>query len=429
MKYGYMNYRKHFLPNRCERPMNLGDPIQSLAVLELYKRLGIAEAEIVPLDRYDLTDYAGHDVIVLINGAENYEHFAYATRFLPVSSKIHPVFISLHLHRELSENELSTLRQNQPIGCRDEYTVRYLQSKGIDAFLTGCLTMLFDKREAKQQDKVFLVDCSASVMEHIPDSIKKDAVVLSQVIRMTTKAPDHRLTLAETEEYNKTAEAQLNRYRDEAKLVVTSRLHVASPCAAMGIPVVLVRDTYDERYQFIDRFLPLYYPEELDRLDWEHLSACIPEKIKVTLIHIAKSMLDMAKYRLELKDIYAPKSREIVFANEEELAVQKFPMNRQDSFAYCIWGVCLPNSYLLYEQMQRQYPNARLLYAIDTYATGTYKDNIRIIHPDEIEKLVNRNTWILVVAPAAHGAAKGKLSGKYPFALIKGVDCRIYEKK
>ena len=109
--------------------------------------------------------------------------------------------------------------------------------------------------------------------------------------------------------------------------------------------------------------------------------------------------------------------------------MQKLPMNRQDSFDYCIWGVCLPNSFLLYEQMQRQYPNARLLYAIDTYATGIYKDNIRIIHPDEIEKMVGRETWILVVAPAAHGAATEKLSGKYPFALIKGVDCRIYKRE
>ena len=53
MKYGYMNYRKHLLSNKNERPMNLGDPIQSFAVLELYKKLGIPEKDIVPLDRYD----------------------------------------------------------------------------------------------------------------------------------------------------------------------------------------------------------------------------------------------------------------------------------------------------------------------------------------------------------------------------------------
>lgn len=87
----------------------------------------------------------------------------------------------------------------------------------------------------------------------------------------------------------------------------------------------------------------------------------------------------------------------------------------------------MPNSYLLYEQMQRQYPNARMLYAIDTYATGIYKDNIKIIHPDEIEKLVNKKAWILVVAPAAHEAAHKKLICNYNFALIKGTECKIFE--
>lgn len=429
MKYGYMNYRKHLLVNKNERPMNLGDPIQSLAVLEMYKKIGISEEDIVPLDRYDLADYNGEDVVVLINGAENYENFAYSTRFLPLARKIHPVFISIHLHRELSEKELESLRNNQPIGCRDEYTVNYLREKGIDAFLSGCLTMVFPKRsENGTYNKVFIVDCSENVLEHIPDEIKGNAEYLSQVIRMKSNSIDHKLTLEETEEYNSIAKEQLNRYRDEAKLVITSRLHVASPCAAMGIPVVLVRETFDERYQFIDRFLPLYYPEELDLLDWENVKTNIPDGVKEKLIGICQNMLSLATFRKELGDIYSNKIQDVSFSSDEEVAVSKLPMNTDDSFDYCIWGVCMPNSYLLYEQMQKQYPNARMLYAIDTYAIGIYKDNIKIIHPNELENLVDKKTWILVVAPAAHDAAKEKLINKYRFALIKNTVCKIFEK-
>lgn len=430
MKYGYMNYRKHLLAVKNERPMNLGDPFQSFAVLELYKKLGIPKEDTVPLDRYDLTDYTGEDVVAIINGIESYEHFCYATRFLPVSDKIHPVFIGIHFHRDLSEAELTSLRNNQPVGCRDEYTVKYLKSKGIDAFLTGCLTMLFPRRsESKKYDKVFIVDCPESVLEHIPNEIKEDAEYLSQVIRMHSDSCDHRLTLEETEEYNEKAREQLNRYKDEARLVITTRLHVASPCAAMGIPVVLVRDTYDERYQFIDRFLPLYYPKDLDELDFNGVNASIPEEVKHTLTEIAESMLETAKLRLKLDSIYTPpnKIQNVDYAGEEEVAVQKLPMNPADSFEYCIWGVCMPNSYLLYEQMEKYYPNAKLKYAIDTYAAGIYKDNIRIIHPNDIEKLVNKKTWILVVAPAAHEAAHEMLSCKYCFALIKGTVCKIFE--
>lgn len=428
MKYGYMNYRKHLLSNKNERPMNLGDPIQSFAVLELYKKLGIPEKDIVPLDRYDLADYTGEDIVVLINGPETYEYFAYATRFLPLSEKIHPAFAGLHLHRELSENELASLRNHQPIGCRDEYTVNYLKSKGIDVFLTGCLTMLFPKRdEKKTYEKVFIVDCSDNVIKHIHDEVKEKAEYLSQVIRMKSQSFDHRLTLEETETYNTLARNQLNRYRDEAKLVITSRLHVASPCAAMGIPVVLVRDTFDERYQFIDRFLPLHYPDDLDGLDWNHITSEIPELVKEKLANLCQNMLGLVSGRKALSDIYSVKLKEIDFAGDEEIAAKKLPMKSEDRFDYCIWGVCMPNSYLLYEQMQKQYPNARLLYAVDTYAAGIYKDNIRIIHPDELEKMVHHEAWILVIAPAAHEAARDKLLNKYNFVLIKGTECKIYE--
>ena len=430
MKYGYMNYRKHLLPCKNDRPMNIGDPIQSFAVLELYKAMGIADDQIVPLDRYDLADYDGEDIVVLINGAENYEHFAYATRFLPLSSKIHPVFIGLHLHRELSENELESLRSNQPIGCRDEYTVSYLRTKGIDAFLSGCLTMLFPKRnEGKRYSKVFIVDCSENALRHIPEEIKNNAEYLSQVIRVKSNSNDYRLTLEETEAYNSIARVQLNRYRDEAKLVITSRLHVASPCAAMGIPVVLVRDTFDERYQFIDRFLPFYYPENLDRIDWRNVKTEIPNEVKETLIGICKNMLGFATFRMKLKDIYSKKKQDICFVGEEEIVVNKLPMNKDERFDYCIWGVCMPNSYLLYEQMQKQYPNARMAYAVDTYTTGIYKDNIRIIHPDKMEIVVDKKTWILVVAPAAHEDAYEKMIHKHNFVLIKGTECKIFEKE
>lgn len=429
MKYGYMNYRKHLLANKNERPMNIGDPIQTFAVLEMYKKIGISEDDIVPLDRYDLADYDGEDIVALINGAEDYEYFAYAARFLPLSSQIHPVFISIHLHRELSESELESLRNNQPIGCRDEYTVDYLREKGIDAFLSGCLTMLFPKRdEGKEYNKVFIVDCSEKAVEHIPDEIRKNAEYLSQVIRMKSNSVDHRLTIEETEVYNSIAKEQLHRYRDEASLVITSRLHVASPCAAMGIPVILVRDAFDERYQFIDRFLPLYHPEDLDNLDWENIKTSIPDGVKEKLIAVCKNMLGLATLRKEIGDIYSKKIQDICFAGDEEIVASKFPMNSEDKFDYCIWGVCMPNSYLLYEQMQKQYPNARMLYAIDTYATGIYKDNIRIIHPDEMGKMVNEKTWIFVVAPAAHEAAHEKLMRNYNFVLIKGAACKIFEK-
>jgi len=263
-------------------------------------------------------------------------------------------------------------------------------------------------------------------LKHIPNEIKDNAEFLSQVIRMKSKSTDYKLTIEEAEDYSYQAQKQLNRYRTEARLVITSRLHVACPCAAMGIPVVLVRDTYDVRYQFIDRFLHLYYPNDLDNLDWENVKAEIPAVVKDRIVSLGKNMLELAKLRKEFKEIYANTPQTIDYASEEEIAAKKLPIGKEEDFDFCIWGVCMPNSYLLYDQIKIQYPNAHMRFAIDTYATGIYKDNIRIIHPDRMDQLLHKDTWIFVVAPAAHKDAQSLLEGRYNYVLIKGTECIVH---
>lgn len=428
MKYGYLYYRKGLLDNKKERPMNLGDPIQSLATIGILKQIGIPEENIIPIDRYDLATYDGEEVIMIVNGAENYEHYAYHTRFLPVSEKIIPVFIGIHLHRELSEEELKSFCEHQPIGCRDENTVSYLKSKGIDAFLTGCLTLTFPRRQkSKKQNKVFLVDCAESVLQYIPEHLRKDAVELSQIIRIASETKGNRLTDKETEYYVECAEKQLRRFRDEAALVITSRLHVATPCAAMGIPVVLIRDVFDERFQFINRFLPLYTPDEYSDIDWSP-NTQIPEMVKEKIVLLCESMLKLAENRKYMKEIYAVHPRKVSFQLEEEVAVQSLPFLRDKAFSYAIWGVCMPNSYLLYEVMQKQFPNARMVCAVDTWATGEYKDSIPIISPDELDEKLDKDTVILVVAPAAHDVAVKKIEGRYDYLLLKGACASYYSR-
>lgn len=40
MKYGYLLYQKPLIPEMPNRPVNLGDPIQSYAVKLLYREMG-----------------------------------------------------------------------------------------------------------------------------------------------------------------------------------------------------------------------------------------------------------------------------------------------------------------------------------------------------------------------------------------------------
>lgn len=107
MKYGYMFYQKPLIPTMETRPINLGDPIQSYAVKNLYREMGISEEDIIPVPRYDLATYMGDECICVINCISTYEELAYNSHFMPPSSRIHAIPMSLCLHRNIPAEELS----------------------------------------------------------------------------------------------------------------------------------------------------------------------------------------------------------------------------------------------------------------------------------------------------------------------------------
>lgn len=83
--------------------------------------------------------------------------------------------------------------------------------------------------------------------------------VLSRVISSYYKEPvqfvshDYPLSLSHKERFA-IAENLLKKYAT-AKLVITSRIHCALPCLALGTPVILCVNNFDEkRYRGLDRF-------------------------------------------------------------------------------------------------------------------------------------------------------------------------------
>lgn len=60
----------------------------------------------------------------------------------------------------------------------------------------------------------------------------------------------------------------MQRYAEEASLVLTPLLHVASPCAAMNVPVVLCRWENDTRFGMMESLMPIYLPDRLHEIDW-----------------------------------------------------------------------------------------------------------------------------------------------------------------
>lgn len=136
--------------------INIGDDIQTLAGINYLNKNGINDY--VFINREDLINYDGEPVKLIMNG-----WYMHNIKNFPPSNKIYPIFISVHVaDKNLIENNVKYFKMYQPIGCRDEYTVKLFESYGIEAYFTGCLTLLFDDVNTKKSDN-YLVDLDSDV--------------------------------------------------------------------------------------------------------------------------------------------------------------------------------------------------------------------------------------------------------------------------
>ncbi len=226
---------------------NIGDDIQS-----------VAAARLLPspheyLDRDFLASFRnGTDRhILLMNGyfLENLEEW-------PPSKDIHPVFAGFHIARKAREvmaRHKEYLQKYEPVGCRDQGTADFLDSLGIRTEVTHCATLTLPRRtHAPKNGKLVIVDCDDI---RFPKSVKRNYVLLTHRI-----SPVHSFRTR-----MKMAQELLDFYRDEAAVVITSRIHCAMPCAAMGVPVVFFGDPDDYRQHIIREIGLTIHPYGLAR--------------------------------------------------------------------------------------------------------------------------------------------------------------------
>ena len=281
MKYGRLVFSREFVSSSTV--CNVGDFVQTLAIDLLYREMGIKKEDTVDIPFQSLSSYKGEKVILPLNG-----YFYYNREFpsFPLSDDITPVFLGLY----------TTSKE-----YRDEVTYNAVKEHGYDAYLTGCMTVLFPKREkAPENGKVFIVDAHPSIDEYIPEELKKNAEYVTHEITVNDAQSVETLT----KECEAAARRVYERYYNEASLVITSRLHCASPCMAMGIPVILVRDRFDERYGWIDRYLHLYTPDEYDKINWSPEPVDI-EDVKKEIKAMAVSMIKQQPDKIKLEKIHA----------------------------------------------------------------------------------------------------------------------------
>ena len=269
------------------RFFNLGDDIQSLAVSRLLPRV----------DGYvcrEALSQVDTECVVPMNG------FFMNTQNWPPSPKIRPVFFAFHVRPEsvatiFSPEGVAYLKQWQPIGCRDTGTLELMRKHGIDAYYSRCVTLTLPRREeAPEQGEVFLVGVSAAAQHALPRHLRKEAVVVDQA--------KVRLPITDTKIKLGLAEELLLQYRKRARLVITSKIHCAMPCIAMGIPVIFLYDKAkqdDYRVSIIKDLVGINYVHE------KGLAARLLNRSLSHKIDWAPAALDIEPMKAEIREQFA----------------------------------------------------------------------------------------------------------------------------
>jgi hypothetical protein len=253
MKYGLLSYKEN------KKSFNVGDNIQSLAAKQFLPQVDTY------LNREKLEEYNGEPVKLIMNG-----WFTHNIHNWVPSKKIIPLFVSFHMNNTaapfmLSEKGISYLKKHQPIGCRDQFTTDILKEKGIEAYFNGCLTLTLDSykvEDYERDDSIYIVDplygyttykkvtynykrFLRSIQRGTIFQLRKrkkhlnkilDKELQKKAIHIQQEPPAGTYTDAEKFAM---AEDLLQKYA-RAKLVITSRIHCALPCLAMGTPVIFI---------------------------------------------------------------------------------------------------------------------------------------------------------------------------------------------
>lgn len=289
----------------ARRTENLGDDIQSLAAAQFLPRVDIY------LDRDNLKDikHVNDNIKVIMNG-----WFTNKPGNWPPSRVIEPLFISFHISphiawKFLKNSVIEYLKRYEPIGCRDIWTTTILNSFGVKAYFSGCLTLTLDYKYSvpRRDEKILLIDLDPKLAKYVYDvnSIKDIKIkelchyiikpVSPRIMRVTnnfaarafkkvknnlfikrlrSSFSDIVFSTIDLRRENwpleirfKVAEAIIREIAS-AKLIITSRLHAALPALAFKVPVIFVPlNPADFRFSgYLDYFSIFCHPNQFKQL-------------------------------------------------------------------------------------------------------------------------------------------------------------------
>lgn len=230
MKYGLVTFKD---------TENIGDDIQSYVAIRFLPKIDYyIEREKLDLFIPKKKEY----ILTIMNG-----WFLHSKINFPLSPYIYPIYISTHFSaynsggitdEYLNDFSKKHLSKYAPIGCRDTGTMELLKKKDIPNYFSGCLTLTIERdKKIKKEDYICIVDIDEKAEKYVYDNFSSQ----TKIVKRTHKLNKEENRKLSWEERFKNVKALLDVYQG-AKLVITSRLHCALPCLALGTPVLLLYD-------------------------------------------------------------------------------------------------------------------------------------------------------------------------------------------
>lgn len=374
------------LISRGTRLRNYGEDIQLFAIENLYEYMGIPYDEVARITVEDMFAYDGEEYLLL---PVNWPFWGSYDR---LSDKIIPVYLGISA---LGDSIVDSMRFKdfEPIGCRDQRTYEICRKNGIEAYINGCMSVTLPKLEKIRGEKVYIVDVCKELLQFIPEYIKEDAIYKTHVFY-------NREVLEEE------SARMYQEYRENARLVVSSRLHCIIPCMAYGIPVIYASKTLSTRSNWLKKIIPIYDEMNFQNIDWSPKSVEIEDLKKIMLQNAANRIKETwNKYYPKCfltETFYDKKNNELVPEDlRESIEYMENHWDKNKEYMYIIWGIT-QTAESLYEYIQEKYSNATFVGAIDIYR----KVNFKGVETQGIEMLDRyKDAVVFVAAESIHAMA------------------------
>ena len=341
MKIGVLSYEHQKLALDGRDWQNIGDYIQSYAMYQILEEMNLTD-RIDTVSKFELDKYDGDYILLMMNSFNNLTNQVYLQQCVyPVSEKIIPFYISYNLHSSLTERVIELFKENEPIGCRDEFTLKNMRKHNIKSYLSGCVTALMPRCAKVPSDgKILFIDTPQSLEPYVPESIRDRIEYVSHLIPITRTTGDNILSEEESKKIWEYTKERLEYYKNEVSLIVTSRLHASVPCMAMGLPVIVAHDNTAGIFAWVDKFLPLYSRDTFKDIDWNPKPVEY-EKEKEYVKNIIKN--EIRKKYNEVKDIYDLSSfyenrEKYVYHETLKKYIESVPINHKKPIKYATWG-------------------------------------------------------------------------------------------